>query len=83
MIAVTTMMLAAEAYGLDTAPMEGFDAAGVKREFGIPEGGRGRVPARHRARRRADKPYTGRFPVARIAFAEKFGEAWGAGERQQ
>jgi nitroreductase len=39
MIAVTTMMLAAESYGFDTAPMEGFDAAGVKREFNIPEEG--------------------------------------------
>jgi nitroreductase len=37
MIAVTTMILVAEAYGFDTAPMEGFDAAGVKREFNIPE----------------------------------------------
>ena len=37
MIAVTTMMLAAEAYGFDTAPMEGFDPAAVKREFDIPE----------------------------------------------
>ena len=38
-IAVTAMMLVAESYGYDTAPMEGFDAAGVKREFAIPEEG--------------------------------------------
>src|SRR5262245_40626973 len=37
MIAVMTMMLVAEAYGFDTAPMEAFDPAGVKRELGIPE----------------------------------------------
>jgi nitroreductase len=37
MIAVTTMMLAAEVFGYDTAPMEGFDPDGVKREFGIPD----------------------------------------------
>jgi len=37
MIALTTLMLVAEAYGLDTAPMEGFDAAAVQREFGIPD----------------------------------------------
>ena len=36
MIALTTMMLVAEAYGLDTAPMEGFDPDAVKREFGLP-----------------------------------------------
>jgi nitroreductase len=76
MIAVTTMMLVAEAYGFDTSPMEGFDAAGVKREFNIPEEaevvcllaiGRGAEP---------DKPYTGRFPLSRIVFAETYGEAW-------
>ncbi|HEV2764443.1 MAG TPA: nitroreductase family protein, partial [Pyrinomonadaceae bacterium] len=37
MIALTTMMIVAEAYGFDTAPMEGFDAEGVRREFGLPE----------------------------------------------
>src|SRR5919202_266297 len=72
MIAVTTMMLVAEAYGFDTSPMEGFDAAGVKREFNVPEEaevvcllaiGRGAEP---------DKPYTGRFPLDRIVFAETY-----------
>jgi nitroreductase len=76
MIAVTTMMLAAEAYGFDTAPMEGFDAAGVKREFGIPEEaevvcllaiGRAAEP---------DKVYTGRFELSRIVYSERYGEAW-------
>jgi nitroreductase len=76
MIAVTTMMLVAEAYGFDTAPMEGFDAAGVKREFDIPA--EGEVVALLAIGRAAapDKPYTGRFPLARIAFAERFGGAW-------
>lgn len=76
MIAVTTMMLVAEAYGFDTAPMEGFDAAGVKREFGIPDEaevvallaiGRAQLP---------DKPYTGRFSLDRIVFSERFGDSW-------
>jgi nitroreductase len=73
MIALTTMMLVAEAYGFDTAPMEGFDAAGIKREFGIPEEGEvvgllaiGRAQG-------PEKPYTGRFPLERITFAERFG----------
>lgn len=74
--AVTTMMLVAEAYGFDTAPMEGFDAAGVKREFDIPEEaevvcllgiGRAAEP---------DKPYTGRFPLSRVVFSERYGEPW-------
>ena len=76
MIAVTTMMLAAEAYGFDTAPMEGFDAAGVKREFGIPDEaevvsllaiGRAAEP---------DKAYPGRFSLDRIVFSERYGEVW-------
>jgi nitroreductase len=76
MIAVTTMMLAAEAYGFDTAPMEGFDAAGVKREFNIPDEaevvallaiGRAKPP---------DKPYTGRFPLEEICHSDRYGQPW-------
>jgi nitroreductase len=72
MIAVTAMMLVAEAYGFDTAPMEGFDPAGVKREFDIPEEaevcallaiGRAATP---------DKPYTGRFELDRLVYHEKY-----------
>lgn len=76
MIALTTMTLVAEAYGFDTALMEGFDAAGVKREFAVPDEGEvvallaiGRVQP-------PDKPYTGRFPLDRIVFGERFGETW-------
>ncbi|MFL6230253.1 MAG: nitroreductase family protein [Pyrinomonadaceae bacterium] len=77
MIAFTTMMLAAEAYGFDTAPMEGFDAAGVKREFGIPE--EGEVVALLAIGRAAgaEKAYPGRFELPRIVYAERYGEAWG------
>ena len=76
MIALTTLMLIAEAYGFDTAPMEGFDPAAVKREFGIPDEaevvallaiGRGKAP---------DKPYTGRFPLHEIVHSERFGDPW-------
>ena len=76
MIAFTTMMLVAEAYGFDTAPMEGFDAAAVKREFGIPD--EGEVCALLAIGRAAppDKPYTGRFELERIVSAEKYGAAW-------
>ena len=77
MIAFTTMMLVAEAYGFDTAPMEGFDAAGVKREFNIPDEaevvallaiGRAEGP---------EKAYPGRFSLDRIVFSEEYGKAWG------
>jgi len=80
MIAVTTMMLVAEAYGFDTAPMEGFDPAAVKREFNIPAEaevvallaiGRSREP---------DKAYPGRFPLSRIVFRERYGTQWNNGQ---
>jgi nitroreductase len=76
MIAVTTMMLAAEAYGFDTAPMEGFDAAGVKREFGIPD--EAEVVALLAIGRATDpdKAYPGRFELERIVYSERYGEAW-------
>ncbi len=76
MIAVTTMMLVAESYGFDTAPMEGFDPAAVKAEFGIPDEGevvcllaigRGAEP---------EKAYSGRFELDRIVSSERFGEPW-------
>jgi hypothetical protein len=56
--------------------MEGFDAAAVKREFGIPD--EGEVVALLAIGRGAqpDKPYTGRFELSRIAYAERYGEAW-------
>jgi nitroreductase len=76
MIAFTTMMLVAEAYGFDTAPMEGFDAAAVKREFGAPE--EAEVVALLAIGRAAppDKPYTGRLPLREIFFNERFGSPW-------
>lgn len=76
MIAVTVMMLAAEAYGFDTAPMEGFDAAAVKEEFGIPE--EGEVVALLAIGKAAppDKAYPGRFGLDKIVFQEHFGQTY-------
>jgi nitroreductase len=76
MIAFTTMMLVAEAYGFDTAPLEGFDAEAVKREFQIPE--EGEVVALLAIGRAStpDKPYTGRFALDRIVHDEQFGKPW-------
>ena len=76
MIALTTMMLVAEAYGLDTAPMEGFDADAVKKEFGLPAEseviallamGFGKLP---------DKAYGGRLALKGIVFDEHYGAPW-------
>ncbi|HEX8071886.1 MAG TPA: nitroreductase family protein [Pyrinomonadaceae bacterium] len=76
MIAFTAMMLAAEAYGFDTAPMEGFDAAAVKREFNLPE--EAEVCALLAIGRAAgpEKPYPGRFGLGRVVFSERYGEPW-------
>jgi nitroreductase len=76
MIAFTTMMLAAEAYGFDTAPMEGFDAAAVKREFGIPEEGEVVALLAIGRAKEPEKVYPGRFALSRIVYEERFGEAW-------
>jgi nitroreductase len=72
MIAVTTMMYVAEAYGFDTAPMEGFDPDGVRSEFGIPSTaavvallGIGRLQG-------PDKKYPGRLPLEEFAFRERY-----------
>jgi nitroreductase len=76
MIAVTTMMLTAEAYGFDTAPMEGFDADGVRAEFGLPE--EAEVVALLAIGRAAgeEKAYPGRFELSRIVYSERYSEAW-------
>ena len=76
MIAFSFAMIMAEWLGYDTAPMEGFDAAAVKREFEIPQEaevvallaiGRAKDP---------DKKYPGRFPLEQVAFCEKYGDNW-------
>ena len=76
MIAFTTLMLAAEAYGFDTAPMEGFDAAAVKREFAIPDEAEVVALLAIGKAKPPDKPYGGRFELSRIVYAEKYGEGW-------
>jgi nitroreductase len=78
MIAVTTMMYAAEAYGFDTAPMEGFDAAAVRREFGIPAEAEVVALLAIGVARKPIKKHPGRLDLARIAYAERYGEPWHA-----
>lgn len=76
MIAFTHLMLAFEAQGWDTAPMEGFDGEAVRRAFSLPEDavvvallavGRARDP---------DVPHPGRLAVERIAFDERVDKPW-------
>lgn len=77
MIAFTHLMLAAEAAGWDTAPMEGFDAAAVRSALGLPSDcevvallaiGRLKGP---------DKPDPGRLPLAQLVFNETPDRPWG------
>ncbi len=75
MIAFTTMLWRAEALGYDTAPMEGFHEEKIREVLRIPD--RVRVVAMLAIGhlKGADKPYGGRFPLSRIAFAEQWGNA--------
>ncbi len=75
MIALTTMMWAAETLGYDTAPMEGFMEDQVKALLKIPA--RVRVVALLAIGRlkSADKPYAGRFPSSHTVFAEEWDES--------
>lgn len=78
MIAFTFLMLAAEAAGWDTAPMEGFDAAAVREALDLP--GDAEVMA-ILAIGRAAKPlakYPGRLPLDAIFYDEKYGQHWRA-----
>lgn len=79
MIAVTYMMLPAEAYGFDTAPTEGFDPAGVKTEFGIPDEAEVLALLAIGRAAEAEKPYPGRFSLAQIVYDESCGQSWRAG----
>ena len=76
MISFSFAMLMAESLGYDTAPMEGFDPEAVKREFNIPREGEVIALLAIGSAKEPDKRYPGRFPLSRIAFNEKFGEAW-------
>lgn len=76
MIAFTFMMLLAETYGLDTAPMEGFWEDRVKQAFGIPEH---MLVLALLAIGYADKPdraFGGRFDLEALVSAEAFGRSF-------
>jgi len=76
MIAVTTMMLVAETYGLDTAPMEGFDPEAVKREFGLPDDAEVIALLAIGFVKEPDKPYGGRLALEEIVHDERYGQRW-------
>jgi nitroreductase len=73
MIALTTMMLMAEALGYDTALMEGFDEEQVKRALDAPDRMHVVCLLAVGYREGEDKRYGGRFPSERLVFGERFG----------
>ena len=75
-IAVTTMMLVAETYGLDTAPMEGFDPEAVRRECGLPDNAEVVALLGIGFVKEPDKPYGGRLALEEFVFNERYGERW-------
>ena len=76
MIAVTSMMLLAGAFGLDTAPMEGFDPLAIGRAFGLPENAEVIALLAVGFARDPEKPYGGRLDLSEIVHDEHFGRPW-------
>jgi nitroreductase len=78
MIAVTTMMLMAEAYGLDTAPMEGFDPAAVRHVLGLPDNAEVVAMLAIGFGQEPDKLYGGRLALTETVHSERYGVRWDA-----
>ena len=74
MIALTTMMLQAEALGYDTALMEGFEDHKVKAAIGSPARMEVVCLLAIGHREGEDKRYGGRFPAERLLFSERYGQ---------
>jgi len=70
------MMLLAEAYGFDKAPMEGFDPDKIKHEFGIPDNGRVVALLAIGHGQQPDKSFPGRFGLNERVFRETYGVSW-------
>lgn len=76
MIAFTYLMLAFEALGWNTAPMEGFDARKVREELDLPSSTEVIALLAVGHARDSAPLHPGRLPVERIAFEETFGMPW-------
>jgi nitroreductase len=76
MIALTTMMLAAEAYGLDTAPMEGFDPRAIKEKFGLPDQAHVVALLAIGFAQEPDKVYPGRLSLEDFVHVEEYNRRW-------
>src|SRR5262249_19509565 len=79
MLAVGTLLIAAEALGVASAPLEGFDEAKVREAFGVPDDHTVccLVALGHAAR---PKPFPGRFGLEHVCYEEHFGRPWTGGD---
>ncbi len=79
MLASMSMLVAAESLGVASAPMEGFDHARVKEEFGVPDDHIVccLVALGHAL---ATDPFPGRFGLTEVCYEEHFGQPWTLGE---
>ena len=79
MLAASMLMIAAESLGVNSAPMEGFEAAKVKEAFGIPDD--------HSVcclvalgYAKEHKPFPGRLGLEEVCYLEHFGQPWTLGD---
>lgn len=70
MIAFTHIMLAAEAMGWDTAPMEGFDGAAVRKELNLPPAAEVVALLAIGRLKGSDHPFPGRLPLSDLAYLD-------------
>jgi nitroreductase len=79
MLAVGTLMIAAEAEGVASCWLEGFDEEKVREAFGIPDDHAicGLIALGYAAE---PAPFPGRLDLDRVCFAEHFGRPWHPGE---
>ena len=82
MLAAATLMLAAEALGVASAAVEGFDEGRIRREFGVPDDHSVGllIPLGFAAE---SPPFPGRLPLGRVCFEEHFGQPWTLGEAEE
>ena len=79
MLAVGTLVVAAEALGVAATVMEGFDPARVREAFGVPDDHAICCLVALGHALKAD-PFPGRFSLEETCYEEHFGQPWTLGE---